>query len=163
MIGVIGTAPAMGVPTTSPAGDYGGNLDLKEIGPETTIWLPVEVVGGLLFLGDCHAAQGDGEPSAAALEMSARVTLKVDVEHEVQLPGPRFETPDEIGAVAASAHLEAAIATAYIRLALWLESDFGWNRWEAYSFLTQVGRLSVGHFAFGIAAAKVDRAYVRST
>jgi acetamidase/formamidase len=157
MIGVIATAPDWGVPTTGPPGDHGGNLDLKEVGPGAVISLPVSVPGGLLFIGDCHAAQGDGELSGAALEMPARVTLRIDVHEQELLPGPRIETGDEIAAVASAASLESAIATAYGRLALWLEQDYGWNRFEAYSLATQVGRLSVGYFRFGVVAAAIAR------
>lgn len=160
MIGVIATAPDWGTPTTASPGDNGGNLDLREIGPGTTISLPVSVPGALLFVGDCHAAQGDGEVSGAALEMPARVTLRVRVHKDTRLPGPRIETPDELGAIASASDLENAIATAYARLARWLEDDFGLNRFEAYSLSTQVGRLSIGYFRFGVVAAKIERAYV---
>ena len=160
MVGVIATAPDWGVPTTAPPGDHGGNLDLKEVGPGATISLPVSVPGGLLFVGDCHAAQGDGELSGAALEMPARVTLRIAVDEQALLPGPRIETATELAAVACSSSLEGAVAAAYGRLALWLEQDYGWNRFEAYSLATQVGRLSVGYFRFGVVAARIDRRYV---
>jgi hypothetical protein len=45
---------------------------------------------------------------------------------------------------------------------LWLEEEFGWNRWEAYSFLTQVGSISTGHFRLGVVAAKIDLAYIEA-
>jgi acetamidase/formamidase len=160
MIGVIATAPDWGVPTTAPPGDHGGNLDLKEVGPGATVSLPVFVDGGLLFVGDCHAAQGDGELSGAALEMPARVTLRIEVDERAQLRGPRIETAAELAAVATAATLETAVATAYGRLALWLEHDYGWNRFEAYSLATQVGRLSVGYFRFGVVAARIARRHV---
>lgn len=159
MIGVIATAPDWGVPTTFPPGDHGGNLDLRDVGPGATISLPVFVPGGLLYIGDCHAAQGDGELSGAALEMPGRVTLRIGVTEQARIPGPRVETDRELAAVASAPTLEAAVATAYGRLAVWLEADFGWNRFEAYSLATQVGRLSVGYFRFGVVAAKIDRAY----
>jgi acetamidase/formamidase len=162
MIGVIATAPALGVPTTEPPGNHGGNLDLKEIAPGATVWLPVFVPGGLLFLGDCHAAQGDGELSGAALEMPARVTFRIGIEREARIPGPRLETARELAAVATAASLENAVAAAYGRLALWLEHDFGWNRWEAYSLATQVGTLSIGYFRFGVVAAKIERRYAET-
>jgi acetamidase/formamidase len=113
----------------------------------------------LLYVGDCHAAQGDGELSGAALEMPGRVTLRIGVTEQARIPGPRVETDRELAAVASAPTLEAAVATAYGRLAVWLEADFGWNRFEAYSLATQVGRLSVGYFRFGVVAAKIDRAY----
>ena len=160
MIGVIGVAPLLGVPTTEEAGDHGGNLDLREIGPGATLLLPVQVDDGLLVLGDCHAAQGDGELSAAALEMPARVTLRIDIRRDARLPGPRIEREDEIAAVAVAPSLEDAVATAYARLAHWLESEWDIDRWQAYSLLTQVGRLSLGYFRLGVVAAKISRRYL---
>jgi acetamidase/formamidase len=160
MIGVVATAPAIGVPTTLPPGDYGGNMDLRELAPGTTLWLPVEVAGALLFVGDCHAAQGNGEPSGVALEMPARVTLRLRVDKAKHLAGPRFRTKRDLGAVATAPNLNEAVGLAYARLARWLEADFDWDRWEAYSFLTQCGDLSLGYLVYGIAAAKVKRSYV---
>jgi acetamidase/formamidase len=159
MIGVAATAPAFGVPTTGPAGDYGGNMDLKEVGEGAKLYLPVAVAGGLLFLGDCHATQGDGEMSVVGLEMPARITARIHLAKGLSLPGPRIETREEVCAVGTGASLEHAVARAYGRLARWLESEFGWNRWEAYSLLTHVGTLSVGFFEFGVVAAKIQRRY----
>ena len=71
MVGTIACAPDFGSPTTSPAGDYGGNMDIKEVTEGNTVYLPVYVEGALLHLGDAHAAQGDGELCGTALEMPA--------------------------------------------------------------------------------------------
>jgi amidase len=160
MIGCIATAPAMGSPTSFPAGDYGGNIDLRDVTVGTTLYLPVAVPDALVFVGDCHAAQGDGEFGLAALEMPGRVRLRIDLAKRRHLPGLRLETADEIGAAGVGRTMEEGIAAAYSRLALWLEEDYGWNRWEAYSLLTQVGRLSLGFTFNGIAAARVSKEYV---
>jgi len=159
MIGCIGTAPAIGSPTCFPAGDYGGNIDLRDVTVGATVYLPVSVPGGLVFVGDCHASQGEGEFGLAALEMPGRVTLRIDLAKDRRLPGLRLETAEELGAVGVGRSMEEGIAAAYSRLALWLEEDYAWNRWEAYSLLTQVGRLSLGHTFNGIAAARVRREY----
>jgi len=161
MIGCIGTAPAIGVPSTGPAGEHGGNMDLRDVAPGATLFLPVFVPGGLLYLGDCHAAQGDGEVGAAALEMSARVTIEIGLRKRWSIPGPRIEGDGFLAAVASARNLEESIAVAYARLALWLEADYGWNRWEASSFLTQVGEARVGYFTAGAVAAKVAKHYAR--
>ena len=58
MLGCIGTAPEMGVPTTMPAGVHGGNMDIIETAPGSTVYLPVFVEGAFLYLGDAHAAMG---------------------------------------------------------------------------------------------------------
>ncbi|PHQ93622.1 MAG: hypothetical protein COB40_13840 [Marinosulfonomonas sp.] len=62
MIGCLGVAPRLGQSiSTETSAEHGGNMDYRLLGPRTTIWFPVATDGGLFFLGDCHAAQGDGE------------------------------------------------------------------------------------------------------
>lgn len=160
MLGCIGTAPNWGVPTTIPAGNYGGNLDLVEVRPGNTVYLPVFVPGGYLYLGDAHAAQGHGELSATALEMPARTTIRVELIKAAMLSGPRIESPTELMAVAVALPIERAIAESYAKLILWLESDYGWNRWQSYDLLTQVGQISIGYYTTGAVAAKVARQYI---
>jgi amidase len=160
MLGCIGTAPDWGSPTTGPAGAHGGNLDLIEVCPGNTVYLPVFVESGLLYLGDVHAAQGHGELSATALEMPAWTTIRVDLIKNGHLAGPRIESPSEIMAVATGSPMERSIAEAYARLILWMESDFGWDRWRAFDLLTQVGRISVGYYGAGTVAAKVAKQYL---
>jgi len=161
MLGCLGTAPDWGVPSTAPAGNHGGNMDLIEVCPGNTVYLPVFVPGGYLYLGDVHAAQGHGELSATALEMPARTTIRVELVRNAKLTGPRIESPTELMTVAVARPLERAIVESYARLILWLEADFGWNRWEAYDLLTQVGQVSVGYYTSGAVATKVAKKYVQ--
>ena len=160
MLGCIGTAPDWGVPSTWPAGPHGGNMDLVETCPGNTVYLPVFVPGGFLYLGDAHAAMGHGELSATGLEMAAQTTLSVDVVKAAHLAGPRIESPDEIMTVVSGAPMERSIAEAYARLILWMEADYGWNRWQAYDLLTHVGQISIGYYAIGTVATKVARRFV---
>ncbi|MBX7166578.1 MAG: acetamidase/formamidase family protein [Pirellulales bacterium] len=160
MLGCIGTAPEFGVPTTLPAGIHGGNLDLVEVRPGSTIYLPVFVPGGLLYVGDAHAAMGHGELSASGLEMPAVSTLRIDLRKAHLLPGPRIETADEIMTVATGCPMERSIAQAYAWLIQWLEADYGWDRWRAYDLLTHVGQISVGYYAYGTVATKLAKRYL---
>lgn len=162
MLGCIGTAPDWGVPTTAPAGPHGGNLDLVEVCPGSTIFLPVFVPGGLLYLGDAHAAMGHGELSATGLEMAAWSTIKVEVLKGSRLSGVRISHPDYLMAVATQNSTERAIAEAYSRLILWLEADYSWNRWDAYDLLTHVGKISVGYYGSGTVGCSIERNYVDS-
>lgn len=57
--------------------------------------------------------------------------------------------------------MERAVAEAYSRLILWMEADYGWDRWRAFDLLTHVGQISVGHLAYGTVAAKVQKHYLR--
>lgn len=160
MLGCIGTAPHWGSPTTLPAGAHGGNLDIVEVCPGNTIQLPVYVAGGMLYLGDAHAAMGHGELSASGLEMAAESVLTIDVHKQRTIPGPRIESPTEIMTVATGCPMERATAQAFAQLILWMESDYGWNRWRAYDLLTHVARLSVGYYGIGTVAAKIERRYL---
>jgi acetamidase/formamidase len=160
MLGCLGTAPAHGVPTTLPAGPHGGNLDLVEVCPGNTIYLPVEVEGGLLYLGDAHAAMGQGELSASGLEMPAETTLTVHLLKNVQLRWPRIETPTHVMSVCSGCPMERSLAEAMARLILWMEADYGWDRWRAYDLLTHVAEVSIGYYALGTVGVKVAKKYL---
>ncbi|MBX6314053.1 MAG: acetamidase/formamidase family protein [Isosphaeraceae bacterium] len=161
MLGCLGTAPAWGVPTTLPAGPHGGNMDLVETSPGHVVSLPVFVPGGLLYLGDAHAAMGQGELSASGLEMPAETTITVDLLKGKMLSAPRIESPTEIMAVASGCPMERSIARAYAYLILWMETEHAWDRWRVYDLLTHVGRISVGYYGIGTVAAKVEKRYLR--
>jgi len=159
MLGCIGTAPDLGVPTTGPAGPYGGNMDLVEVCPGSTLLLPVFVPGAYLYLGDVHAAMGHGELSASGLETAAESRITVDLVPGQRIPGPRIRTATELVAVATAGNLERAIAQATSHLILWLEAEYGWNRWRAYDLLTHVMQLSIGYFGSGTVGAKIALEY----
>ena len=63
--------------------------------------------------------------------------------------------------VATGNHMERSIARAYSDLFLWMEEDFGVNRWDAYSLCTQVGEISIGYFFIGTVAVKIRKDYVK--
>ena len=71
----------------------GGNIDCRHLTAGTTLYLPVEVEGGLLSLGDAHAAQGDGEVAISGLECAMRTRLRVDVVRDARLPAPQLRRP----------------------------------------------------------------------
>lgn len=160
MLGCIGTAPDMGVPTTGPAGPHGGNLDIVEVCPGNTVYLPVFEPGAYLYVGDAHAAMGQGELSASGLEMPAESVLRVELLKDKKLPGVRIESPEEIMTIATGCPMERSTAQAYAWLIQWMEADFGWNRWKAYDLLTHVGRISVGYYVIGTVAAKIAKRYL---
>lgn len=161
MLGCIGTAPNWGVPTTLPAGPHGGNMDIVETSPGNTVFLPVFVSGAYLYLGDAHAAMGHGELSATGLEMPAETTITVDLVKGKSIPGPRIESPTEIMTIATGPPAERSVAQAAAWLILWLEEEFGWNRWRAYDILTHVAKISIGYHGLGTAAMKINKEYAR--
>ena len=160
MLGCIGTAPEMTAPGTMPAGAHGGNMDIVEVCPGNVLHLPVFVPGALLYLGDAHAAMGHGELSASGLEMPARCTLRIDLLKGRKIAGPRIESPEEIMAVATGTPMERATAEAFAKLILWMEADYGWNRWRSYDILTHVAKISVGFYAHGTVAVKIAKKYL---
>lgn len=94
MIGVIGTAPANeGINTGTPH-DHGGNLDTTRMTEGSILYLPVNVEGALLAMGDLHATMGDGEIMGAGLEIAGEVTVKVEVLRDFNLPLPLIETDE---------------------------------------------------------------------
>ena len=93
MVGSIGLAPARpGAHDILPPRRVGGTMNIRDLGAGTQLDLPVEVSGGLLSLGDGHAAQGDGEVCGTGLETALTVAAKVDLVKRADFPGPRFIT-----------------------------------------------------------------------
>jgi amidase len=91
MIGCIGLAPASGTASTlKPTYSFGGNMDLRELSAGATLWLPVQVSGGLLSLGDLHAAMGHGEPAHVSFEAAGSATVRITVEKGRTYPYPRL-------------------------------------------------------------------------
>jgi acetamidase/formamidase len=97
MCGTIGLAPAApGHHSIVPPRQVGGNMDIRDVGEGTELWLPVEVPGGLFSCGDMHAAQGDGEVCGTAIETAMSIALKFEVEKGANLKAPRFRTPGPV-------------------------------------------------------------------
>lgn len=101
--GTIGLAPAAPGPhSIVPPRRVGGNMDVRDIGEGTELWLPVEVAGALFSVGDTHAAQGDGEVCGTAIESPIGVALSFEIEKGANLKFPRFRTPGPV-----TRHLDA--------------------------------------------------------
>lgn len=98
-LGTVGLAPAApGRHDVIPPRRVGGNLDCKLLRPGATLYLPVEVEGALLSVGDPHAAQGDGEVCGTAIETTATATLRIAVNDHLPVPGPQLLVPGTPGA-----------------------------------------------------------------
>jgi acetamidase/formamidase len=95
--GTIGVALVEpGTHSIVPPRRVGGNLDIRDLASGTTLYLPVEVAGGLFSVGDTHATQGDGEVAGTAIESPMRVVLTFNVAKAAGLSFPRFETPGPV-------------------------------------------------------------------
>jgi len=126
MLGCVGVAlnPTSAPPGTGDSGRFGGNMDFNEIVEGATVYLPVSVPGALLYVGDGHAAQGDGELNGNALETSMDVEFSVDVIPAKRVPGPRVESADYIIAMGLSGSLDDAFRQATGNMASWLEDQY---------------------------------------
>lgn len=141
-LGCIGVAPANGEARSSivPA-EFGGNMDAPEVRPGYTLYFPVNAPGALLYFGDGHAAQGDGEVAGTAIEVPLRVRLQVDVIKRRHIAWPRFENDTSIMAVGAYRPLDDALRIAFTELVGWMHADYGLSDLDAYELLSKVARI----------------------
>jgi len=142
-IGTIGVAPESEAITTVSPGPHGGNMDCPDIKPRNRLYLPVFRRGALFGVGDVHAIQGYGELCGTAVEVAAEVTLKFDLIKNKSINWPRIESSDEIMTVCSAKPLEDAARTAFMELLKWLEEDYGFERYDAYTLLSIAGNAFV--------------------
>jgi amidase len=132
MLGCVGVAPPGGnVIRTGDSGVFGGNMDYNEIREGATVYLPVFYDGALLFMGDGHAAQGDGELTGDALETSMEFEFTVDVISDKSIGTPRAENAEYIMAIGIGGSLDQALQRATTEMARWLEVDYKLNSTES--------------------------------
>ncbi|HJZ66012.1 MAG TPA: acetamidase/formamidase family protein [Candidatus Acidoferrum sp.] len=126
MLGCVGVAPnsAQAPPGAGDSGRFGGNMDFNEIVEGATVYLTVSVPGALLYFGDGHAAQGDGELNGNALETSMDVEITVDVIPDKHAPGPRVESETHLMAMGLAGSLDDAFREATANMAAWLTDKY---------------------------------------
>jgi acetamidase/formamidase len=164
MLGCIGVAPeGEYAPRSGPAGYWGGNLDYPWVREGTTVYLPVFHPGGLLFFGDGHALQGDGEAIGSGVETSLDVEVTVDLKKGWKLTGPRLETAEWIISIGAKpdASLNDTTAIATRDMLRWLVQDYGIAAWEAHLLVGMQARYDIASLA-GTAACRMPVAALRS-
>jgi acetamidase/formamidase len=145
-IGSIGVAPRFGrVETTLTPGEFGGNMDCVETREGTILYLPVWATGAYLSFGDIHAVQGDGEVNGTALEVTAEVTLKIEVLKGQGSDWPRIEDDSHIMTVGCTRPLMDCVRLSQMELLGWLERDYGFHREEAWQLMAQVGSMRIGN------------------
>jgi amidase len=126
MLGCVGVAPGFGsaAPNSGDSGYFGGNMDFNQIAEGTTLYLGVSQPGALLYVGDGHALQGDGELNGNALETSMDIEFSVDVLQKKDIGTPRAENTDYLMVIALSGSLDSAFSRATSELATWLQDDY---------------------------------------
>jgi amidase len=143
MIGVIGTAPKEGeVPTGTP-GPHGGNMDSKVIAEGSTVYLPVNVPGAMLAMGDLHALMGDGEVLFCGVETAGTVKLETRLLKGITLPCPIVETKDAIYAIWSEETLDSASVTVVDKAVSLLTQALKISYGEALCLLSAVGNLQI--------------------
>jgi len=111
--GIVGVAPPdPGEHRTRPPGPFGGNLDVRQLVPGTTLYLPIFNEGGLFSAGDAHAAQGDGEVCINGIECPVTAEFQLTVRKDLKLDQPFAELPPTRPAVVADLGSFAFIAPA---------------------------------------------------
>lgn len=169
MIGVIGTAPSSEVISTHVPGEHGGNLDIKDIGVGTLLYLPVNVPGALLSIGDLHALQGDGETLICALEMSGEVTVKVNVlKNRQDIPTPFIVTKSHYITTAADPSLDNCSVIAAQKMHRFIQQHSNLTDAQSGMLLSLAGNLRISQivnpakgcimeFPIGLAKEKFEK------
>lgn len=141
-LGCVGVAPGAGEMRSSivPA-EFGGNMDSPEASAGNTLYLPVKVAGALLFLGDGHAAMGDGEVDGTAIEISMHVQVQVSLLKHQSTEWPRFENANYIMAAGIYRPLDDALRIAFTELIRWIHKDYGLSEMDAYELLSKTAEI----------------------
>jgi acetamidase/formamidase len=140
--GNLGVAPAeAGAHPVVPPTRWGGNVDIKHLGPGTTLYLPVGVDGALFSLGDTHAAQGDGEVCGTAIETAMDVVVRLTVRRDISVAAPQYDLPARGAGEPSSYHVCTGVgpdlleaARDAVRATIGYVCDHhGFDRQEAYA------------------------------
>jgi len=161
--GCIGVVPAGGEARSSivPA-EFGGNMDSPEVSVGNTLYLPVNVPGALLYMGDGHAAMGDGEVAGTAIEVPLRTRLQINLLKGQKINWPRFENDDAIMAVGAYRPLDDALRIAFTELVGWIHNDYGLSELDTYQLLSKVARIHLNEMVDPnyVVVASIDKKYL---
>ncbi|QIE54650.1 acetamidase [Pikeienuella piscinae] len=144
-IGTLGVSPFMEAVSSLQPDYWGGNMDLPDVAPGAIIYFPVLHDDALMYVGDCHGRQGDGELCGVAVEIPAVATLHVDLLKGWPIQGVRLETEDMIMSIGSARPMEDAARMAYRDLIRWMVDDYGFDEAEAYFLCTQAGKVRVGN------------------
>ncbi len=137
-LGCLGVAPAANeVRSTIVPGTFGGNMDCPEVRAGNTVYLGVNMPGGLVSFGDGHYAMGDGEIMGAAIEGAMNVEVIVDLVKGKYTPIPRIENDDEVMFVGSGRPLEDAARVAFKAMVSWVHETAGLSELDAYQFVSQ--------------------------
>jgi acetamidase/formamidase len=128
MLGCVGVAPPRkeAIATSTPD-TFGGNMDYNGMTAGVKLMLPVSEPGALLFIGDGHAGQGDGEVLGNALETSMDVEFRVELMKKRSVGWPRLENADYVMVLGSARPLLQALQHATTEMQKWLMADYGFD------------------------------------
>jgi amidase len=146
MLGCVGVAPARkeAISTATP-GAFGGNMDYAGLNAGVKLMLPVNEPGALLFVGDGHARQGEGEVAGTGLETSLDVEFTVDLVKKKTIGWPRLETATHIMVLGSARPLLEAFQHATTELQRWLTSDYGLTERGAQTLMGQATEYEIAN------------------
>ena len=161
--GCIGVAPAGGEARSSVVPEaFGGNMDSPEASVGNTVYFPVNTPGAMLFLGDGHAAMGDGEVAGTAIEVPLRGRVQVRVIKGKKINWPRFENDDYIMTVGAYRPVDDALRIAFTELVGWIHTDYGLSELDAYELLSKVAEIHLNEMVDPnyVVVAKINKKFL---
>jgi amidase len=161
-LGCLGVAPGLESRSSVTPAEHGGNMDAPEASVGNTAYFPVNVRGALLYLGDGHAAMGDGEIAGTAIEVPMHARVQVDVIKGQKIAWPRFENATQLMAVGAYRPLDDALRIAFTELIGWIRSETTLSELDAYQLLSQVGKVHVTEMVDPnyVVVASVDKKFL---
>ncbi len=127
----------------------GSNMDLNELQEGSTIFIPVFLKGGLVWVGDSHCRQGNGEVNLTALECAYRdIVMQLIVRKDMKLEWPRAETATHWILMGFNEDLDEAFKIAVRETVDFLSKQkmVPLDRYEAYSLATMVADCRVTQF-----------------
>lgn len=146
MLGCVGVAPErkQAIATSTP-GNFGGNMDYAGMGAGATVMLPVFEKGAMLFIGDGHARQGQGELVGSGMETSMDVTFSVDLVKGKKIAWPRLENDKYIMVLGSARPLVEAMQHANAEMQRWLMADYGFTERGAQIFMGEAAELEIAN------------------
>ncbi len=146
MLGCFGVAPSKGQAISSQtSAEHGGNMDYRGFTAGVTVYLPVFVPGGLLFMGDGHVVQGAGEIVGTGIEVSFDVQFTVRLLKNKRINWPRAENKEYVLTVGNARPLDQALQHATTEMIRWLQEDFGLDARATHILLGQCVEYEVGN------------------
>jgi amidase len=143
MIGKLGVAVPDDPPPSSTVGHFGGNMDNKHLGVGSKLYLKAVVPGAMLYVGDLHACQADGESSLTALEVAGAATMRVNIVPRLPVEVPVVRTAESVMTVGDGDDLDAAVADAAHAMSILLQASNAWSFETSAMALSLVGDVGI--------------------